>query len=85
MGYDLLLPLPGQIDELDESTAVLKTWTHSQALTAISQETRDLIEEFEQLQASSVVAMDDDDDTGSTIGITIEVQSDTTSIHTPIS
>ncbi|KAF6764107.1 hypothetical protein DFP72DRAFT_986293 [Ephemerocybe angulata] len=42
MGYELLLPLPSH-DEMD----MVKTWTRSQALAAIGQETKDLLEEFD--------------------------------------
>lgn len=49
MGYELLLPIPGMIlsKEKDED-AGLDTWTTSQALKAIVNETRDLLEEFEE-------------------------------------
>lgn len=60
MGYDLLLPLPQNwsqrmqgegVNNDDDSEVVLKSWTKSQALAAISQETKDLLEEFEYWMA----------------------------------
>ena len=56
MGYDLLLPIPGmggisggsakEREKDDEAT--LETWTKARALAAISRETNDLLEEFEE-------------------------------------
>lgn len=71
MGYDMLLPLPGNMQsggDLDDGP-VLKTWTQSQALAAIRRETKDLLEEFEQAAST----MDDDEDAASII---IAIQSD---------
>ncbi|RXW21230.1 hypothetical protein EST38_g4623 [Candolleomyces aberdarensis] len=70
MGYDLLLPLPrgqplpGEDDEEDDEV-VLKTWTRSQALTAVGQETKDLLEEFEywmNAELAQEAEQDDSDD-----------------------
>jgi hypothetical protein len=47
MGYDLLLPMPGVGAQTDDE-ATLETWSKSQALAAISKETDDLLEEFEE-------------------------------------
>ncbi|KAF5334688.1 hypothetical protein D9611_011945 [Ephemerocybe angulata] len=58
MGYELLLPLPshgsGRRDDQDgmegddeDEMDMVKTWTRSQALAAIGQETKDLLDEFE--------------------------------------
>lgn len=69
MGYDLLLPLPGGIQELEEDTTVLKTWTLSQALAAIRIETKDLLDEFEQ--GGSV---DYEEDVNDAASIAIEIQ-----------
>ncbi|EAU89667.2 hypothetical protein CC1G_02556 [Coprinopsis cinerea okayama7 len=81
MGYDPLLPLPGQGPEVEDGV-VLKTWTMSQALTAINQETMDLLEEFEQAAA----AEEDDDDDLDAVKITIEAaESDTASVSTLLS
>ncbi|KAJ3508110.1 hypothetical protein NMY22_g16719 [Coprinellus aureogranulatus] len=71
MGYDLLLPLPtnwlqklpredDDDDDDEESEVVLKSWTKSQALSAISQETKDLLEEFEHWMAMSASAAQND-------------------------
>ena len=56
MGYDLLLPIPsmggisgGSSKEGEkDDEATLETWTKAQALAAISKETNDLLEEFEE-------------------------------------
>jgi hypothetical protein len=56
MGYDLLLPIPdmggisgGSAKEGEkDDEATLETWTKAQALAAISKETNDLLEEFEE-------------------------------------
>ncbi|TFK26094.1 hypothetical protein FA15DRAFT_589155 [Coprinopsis marcescibilis] len=74
MGYELLLPLPVGLHE--EEDEVLKTWTRSQALLAISTETKDLLDEFEQ---TAVLADDDDDDV---IDFNLEVPDNTTSATT---
>ncbi|KAF8183119.1 hypothetical protein BJ912DRAFT_1144895 [Pholiota molesta] len=53
MGYELLLPIPGSsmnafsAKEKDED-AGLETWSKSQALNAIVNESKDLLEEFEE-------------------------------------
>jgi hypothetical protein len=75
MGYDLLLPLPynwsrrvlkedDQDEEEDGSEVALQSWTKSQALANISQETKDLLEEFEfwMAMAGASDAQDDSDE-----------------------
>jgi len=47
MGYDLLLPMPGVGAQLDDE-ATLESWSNAQALAAISKETDDLLQEFEE-------------------------------------
>ncbi|KAJ2914446.1 hypothetical protein MD484_g5972, partial [Candolleomyces efflorescens] len=95
MGYDLLLPLPrgpslGEDDEEDDEV-VLKTWTRSQALTAVGQETKDLLEEFEywmnaELAQEAEQDSDDDEvleDAIDAPGLSIQVVDDFGVINTP--
>jgi hypothetical protein len=47
MGYEPLLPMPN-IHEMNSDEVFPTAWTRKQALDAILQETRQLIEEFEE-------------------------------------
>lgn len=51
MGYETLLPMPHS-HEMDADEVFTTTWTRKQALDAIIQETKDLMEEFEESDRS---------------------------------
>lgn len=49
MGYDILIPLPPTMPEAqDDSDSILMAWTKNDAIQAILQETKELMEEFEE-------------------------------------
>lgn len=49
MGYDVLIPLPPTVPEAqDDSDSILRAWTKNDAIQAILQETKELMEEFEE-------------------------------------
>ncbi|KAL1746036.1 hypothetical protein HDZ31DRAFT_81537 [Schizophyllum fasciatum] len=57
LGYDEVLPMPG---EGEEGEVQVTTWTRAQALDAISKETRFLIEEFDETFGDETVLVDGD-------------------------
>ncbi|KAI4525071.1 hypothetical protein K525DRAFT_235018 [Schizophyllum commune Loenen D] len=58
LGYDEVLPMPGDGEEAPE--VQLTTWTRGQALEAIAKETRLLIEEFDETFGDETVLVDGD-------------------------
>lgn len=48
MGYDVLIPLPPTVLEAQDDSDILRAWTKNDAIQAILQETKELMEEFEE-------------------------------------
>lgn len=58
MGYDVLLPFPGE--RRTDDTESMTTWTRKQAMEEVIRETKELMEEFVTAAEEDIVIVDAD-------------------------